>query len=182
MKSDSAFLLFCAARCTYSSLRALSDSTKLSCNKKDGACTFPLRGTPVRSSSAIVFRLLLLLSSPSRSSTMDFLPPLGTFVPSLVLPTFSIYSPLLRAILPSLILPIEHQYGPHERHRVDLYSGAHHTGEKLPVIIFLHGGGLAGGDKQQKMPKGAWQNVGTFFARRGFLTVSLFLDPVTSCY
>ncbi|HEY1052767.1 MAG TPA: alpha/beta hydrolase [Prosthecobacter sp.] len=36
-------------------------------------------------------------------------------------------------------------YGPHERHRLDLWHPA--NAEVTPLVIFIHGGGWAGGDK-----------------------------------
>lgn len=43
-------------------------------------------------------------------------------------------------------------YGPHERHRLDLYG----TGEALPVLLFVHGGGFVMGDKGGN---GRWANA-----------------------
>ena len=43
-------------------------------------------------------------------------------------------------------------YGPHERHRLDLYG----KGEALPVLLFVHGGGFVMGDKGDD---GRWANA-----------------------
>lgn len=62
-------------------------------------------------------------------------------------------------------------YGPHDRHRLDLYGGG--TSEGLrPVVLFVHGGGFWMGDKGD--PHGApgrWPNaaVGRMAAERGWL-------------
>ncbi|MBF9149637.1 alpha/beta hydrolase [Novosphingobium jiangmenense] len=57
-------------------------------------------------------------------------------------------------------------YGPHERHRLDLYR----TGEErnLPVVLFVHGGGFRLGDKGDN---GSWQNAAfaRTMAEAGFL-------------
>lgn len=56
-------------------------------------------------------------------------------------------------------------YGPHERHRLDLY-GAPGDGLK-PVLLFVHGGGFVLGDKGDT----GWSNaaVGRMAARRGWI-------------
>jgi acetyl esterase/lipase len=58
-------------------------------------------------------------------------------------------------------------YGPHERHRLDLYGGG--AGDDLcPVVLFVHGGGFLLGDKGGE---GRWANaaVGRMAAERGWL-------------
>jgi acetyl esterase len=55
-------------------------------------------------------------------------------------------------------------YGPHERHRVDLYARADHSGGPRPMLAVLHGGGFVRGDKSQR------ENFGHCFAREGFIT------------
>ncbi len=54
-------------------------------------------------------------------------------------------------------------YGPHARHRVDVY---HPDGDASgrPVLLFLHGGGFIRGDKSDRA------NLGWWGARQGFLT------------
>ncbi|MBJ7443882.1 MAG: carboxylesterase family protein, partial [Sphingobium sp.] len=37
-------------------------------------------------------------------------------------------------------------YGPHERHRLDIYAPLDATGP-APVLVFVHGGGFLKGDK-----------------------------------
>ncbi|ORY61065.1 Alpha/Beta hydrolase protein [Leucosporidium creatinivorum] len=103
---------------------------------------------------------------------MEQLPAFGTHVFQSVQPTFELYATLLRPQLPSLLEPVEHVYGEHPRHKVDVYRDGRDE-EQLPVLIFVHGGGLNRGDK--RMPngliQGAHQNVGSFFAKEGFLTL-----------
>ena len=57
-------------------------------------------------------------------------------------------------------------YGPHERHRLDLYRKGDASG--LPVVLFVHGGGFVMGDKGDN---GSWQNanVGRMFAEAGMI-------------
>jgi acetyl esterase/lipase len=59
-------------------------------------------------------------------------------------------------------------YGPHERHRLDLYGTA---GDGLkPILLFVHGGGFVQGDKGAKS-EGDWPNaaVGVLAARLGMV-------------
>jgi acetyl esterase/lipase len=59
-------------------------------------------------------------------------------------------------------------YGPHERHRLDLYGVG--DGTLKPVLLFVHGGGFVLGDKGGKEP-GDWPNaaVGMMAARMGMV-------------
>jgi acetyl esterase/lipase len=57
-------------------------------------------------------------------------------------------------------------YGPHPRHRLDLYGPA--AAERLPVLVFVHGGGFVLGDKGDA---GRWTNanVGRMAADAGMI-------------
>ncbi|HEX7873192.1 MAG TPA: alpha/beta hydrolase [Sphingobium sp.] len=57
-------------------------------------------------------------------------------------------------------------YGPHVRHRLDLYRAE--AGESLPILLFVHGGGFLKGDKggAAEWPNA---NVGRMAAQAGFL-------------
>jgi acetyl esterase/lipase len=57
-------------------------------------------------------------------------------------------------------------YGPHARHRIDVYGGG--QGGLNPVVLFVHGGGFRMGDKGDG---GSWQNaaVGRMAAEAGFV-------------
>lgn len=94
-------------------------------------------------------------------------------------PTFALYFPLLaqKVTEGAFLEPTEHRYGPLERHAYDVYlpPGAHAGGkDKLPTIVFVHGGGMVQGDKQIKESKGgAHRNIGTFFAHKGYMVVSI---------
>jgi acetyl esterase/lipase len=55
-------------------------------------------------------------------------------------------------------------YGPDPRQRLDVYKPQ--QGSRLPVVIFIHGGGYVGGDKSY------YGNVTTWFARQGVLGVN----------
>lgn len=56
-------------------------------------------------------------------------------------------------------------YGPDERHRMDLYLPA--GDEAKPLIVLVHGGGWAGGDKAR------YRWMGEAFAKKGFAAASI---------
>lgn len=57
-------------------------------------------------------------------------------------------------------------YGPHARHRLDVYLPAGHPSA---VVLFVHGGGFTGGDKNEGGT--FYVNLGRFLARHGFAAV-----------
>jgi triacylglycerol lipase len=62
------------------------------------------------------------------------------------------------------------RYGPHERHRLDLFAPP--GGRDLAVIVFVHGGGFVGGDKS--VPGTPYsENVGLWACRAGFVGVTM---------
>jgi triacylglycerol lipase len=59
-------------------------------------------------------------------------------------------------------------YGPHERHRLDWYRPGAPVGvaaAERTVVVFVHGGGFVGGDKQETAP--LYDNVGWWAASKG---------------
>lgn len=61
-------------------------------------------------------------------------------------------------------------YGPHERHRLDMFT-ADGRGD-APLLVFVHGGGFVMGDKRAPgLP--FYDNVGDFAVRAGFVGVTL---------
>jgi acetyl esterase/lipase len=61
-------------------------------------------------------------------------------------------------------------YGPHERHRLDVFSSA--GARELPVVVFVHGGGFVGGDKSLDGTP-YHDNVGLWAARAGMVGVTM---------
>jgi triacylglycerol lipase len=57
-------------------------------------------------------------------------------------------------------------YGPHERHRLDLYRPA---SPPSAAVVFVHGGGFIGGDRNEDGV--FYANVGRFLGRNGFAAV-----------
>lgn len=60
-------------------------------------------------------------------------------------------------------LASDQSYGPHARHRIDIYHPAA-PGANRPVLLFLHGGGFIRGDKSERA------NLGWWGAQQGFVT------------
>lgn len=76
----------------------------------------------------------------------------------------ALYEPLL-ATQPrdGVRLLADRPYGPHERHRLDVYLPEQAAG--APVLVCFHGGGFIRGDKRQRA------NFGWHFAQQGIVTV-----------
>jgi acetyl esterase/lipase len=55
-------------------------------------------------------------------------------------------------------------YGPHARHKLDIYR-ADSTNENAPIVVFFYGGGWKDGDRA------TYQFVGTALAKRGITTI-----------
>jgi acetyl esterase/lipase len=62
------------------------------------------------------------------------------------------------------------RYGPHERHRLDVFSPA--GARDLPVVVFVHGGGFVAGDKSTAGTP-YYDNVGLWGARSGMVGVTM---------
>ena len=78
-----------------------------------------------------------------------------------------LYAPLLSASpRDGVKVTKDLHYGPHERHRLDLYQPEEVSAGPSPILIFVHGGGFVRGDKSE------CENVGYHFARQGILTIN----------
>jgi len=62
------------------------------------------------------------------------------------------------------------EYGPDERHRLDLFRKSDLQG--APVLVFVHGGGFVMGDKRSAETP-FYDNIGTFAALQGFVGVTV---------
>ena len=77
----------------------------------------------------------------------------------------ALYEPLLAAQpRDGVMVHADLAYGPHERHRLDVYAPQSMSGA-APVLVWLHGGGFIRGDKRARA------NLGLWGAREGFVTV-----------
>ena len=85
---------------------------------------------------------------PSHPDPLAPLRPLGAVLtPDLVQATYRVITPLATALDPAVTRATwDIAYGPHPRNRLDLYRPA--GGEPAEtLVLFVHGGGFAGGDK-----------------------------------
>jgi predicted esterase len=69
-------------------------------------------------------------------------------------------------------------YGDHPRHRLDVHTAQEHTareqavGQRIPVFLFVHGGGFVGGDKA--LPGSpAYDHIGAWAVRNGWVGVTM---------
>jgi len=64
-------------------------------------------------------------------------------------------------------------YGPDPLQVMDLYAPAERPSTPVPIVVYLHGGGLVAGDKTSSGTDGLiYGNIGTFFARNGMLGIN----------
>ena len=80
------------------------------------------------------------------------------------------YAPVLaRAPRDGIEVRRDLRYGPHERHRLDLFAPA--GARAAPVVVFIHGGAFVRGDKRTS--DAIHDNVMQWFARQGFVGVNV---------
>jgi acetyl esterase/lipase len=60
-------------------------------------------------------------------------------------------------------------YGPHERHKLDVYQTE--RGSRMPVVMFVHGGAFIRGARDVNTQ--IYSNVARYFARKGFLGINV---------
>ncbi|GAB7545151.1 alpha/beta hydrolase [Cupriavidus sp. 8B] len=92
--------------------------------------------------------------------------------PTFIQATIALTAP--RAIQPDPVdgdVIRDQMYGPHERHRLDVY-GARSDGLPRPVLVYVHGGGFVAGDKGQANTP-FYRNVGAWAAKSGLLGVTI---------
>ncbi|HXQ51318.1 MAG TPA: alpha/beta hydrolase [Stellaceae bacterium] len=78
-----------------------------------------------------------------------------------------IYTPLVRGqSAAGVTVTADIAYGKDPRQKLDLYRPG---GSRLPVLVYMPGGGYVGGDKN--MDGVFYRNLGLYFARHGYLTV-----------
>lgn len=90
--------------------------------------------------------------------------------------TRDIYLPLLRqAKKDGVTISQDIAYGPDSRHRLDVFEPAARPAQPMPVAIYVHGGGLTGGNKDSPGTPGEgiiYANAGIYFARQGMLGIN----------
>lgn len=77
---------------------------------------------------------------------------------------------------PGIAILRDRRYGPHERHRLDVFRPEERLGPdggaKRPVLLFVHGGGFIGGDKKIE-GEPFYDNVGSWAVDHGFVAVNM---------
>lgn len=86
------------------------------------------------------------------------------------------YLPLLKmARRDGVTVTRDLKYGPDERHRLDVFEPVVKPARPLPVMLYVHGGGLTGGDKDSPGTPAAgyvYGNIGTYFALNGMVGIN----------
>ncbi len=104
-----------------------------------------------------------------------FLRDLGTQIsPQMIQSTQRFFAERFVGIDPGVAISRDHAYGPHERHRLDVFAPAApaRASGNLPVVVFVHGGGFVMGDK--RMPDlPFYDNVGQFAVSSGYVGVTM---------
>ncbi|RJF92250.1 alpha/beta hydrolase [Noviherbaspirillum saxi] len=72
----------------------------------------------------------------------------------------------------SNLIERDHMYGPHVRHRLDVFRPDAVTTRRRPAFVFVHGGGFIGGDKGTSDAP-FYSNVGAWAAKQGWVGVTL---------
>jgi acetyl esterase/lipase len=101
----------------------------------------------------------------------DRLRPLGAdLTPDMMRATQALLAEMAPPLEPDLRIERDLVYGPHERHRLDLFRRDGEAGK--PVLVYVHGGGFVMGDKSAPgLP--FYENVGAFAARHGMVGATL---------
>lgn len=96
-----------------------------------------------------------------------------TFTPEILQATYDIFAPLQeRAPKDGVDVVKDQAYGPHERHRLDVFHPTQPPATPQPVVAYIHGGGFVGGERSP-LPGLIYDNVPTFFARNGLIGANL---------
>src|SRR5215813_8565632 len=81
--------------------------------------------------------------------------------------TRALYRPLLPAASEKVKVQRDLAYAAHGRQRLDLYAPV--GAARLPLLIYVPGGGFVGGDKRSE--DAFYANIGAYFAERGFVVL-----------
>ena len=96
---------------------------------------------------------------------------LGTVLsPDLFMATNALFAALQPPLPEALQITRDHDYGPDERQRLDIFAMP--GSEKAPVLVFVPGGGFVRGDKRSRTPP-FYDNIGAFAARNGMIGVTM---------
>ena len=99
--------------------------------------------------------------------------------PEALVATRNLVTPLLDpAVANDVRIVRDVRYGPHERHRLDVFTRAQAGSERRPLLVFVHGGGFVAGDKHTEGSP-FYSNIGRWAVTNGFdaATVTYRLAP-----
>lgn len=120
--------------------------------------------------------LVVFVFSPVLAEMSDNPPHVGQKIremgnklnPKVIGGTRQLYGPLIaESPKDGVKITKDEKYGPHERHRLDVFEPEQKGDSLAPVLVFLHGGGFVRGDKS------TYANIGTYFARHGVLGITM---------
>ncbi|KAK0191973.1 Alpha/Beta hydrolase protein [Armillaria mellea] len=97
----------------------------------------------------------------------------GREINDILEPTLNAFVPILEGKRTSIEKTTResHQYGPTDRHALDVYYPPN-TRPDTPILVFSYGGGFYMGARTLPAPADIiYHNLGSFFATRGFITV-----------
>ena len=138
-----------------------------------------------RASAAMALALIagpmspgVVLATPETDRALDQVKALGKRWDGEVnVKTRDIYVPLHKASRKDGVkVTRDVRYGPFERNRLDVVEPLNKPAKPMPVVIYVHGGGLTGGDKDSPGTPAEgliYTNVGTYFAHHGMLGIVL---------
>ncbi len=110
------------------------------------------------------------MSAVDRAAAAELLAIGDTISPEHARRTAELYRDRKR-VTPELAVTRDAAYGPHERHRLDVFT-ADPVGEACPVVVFVHGGNFVGG--QKATPDGPfYDNVGAWAVDLGLVGVTV---------
>jgi acetyl esterase/lipase len=107
------------------------------------------------------------------SSVRDKIAALGKAMDDdVVAQTVALYAGLLRTKPPApCTVRKDIPYGGHARQRLDVYAPAAAASAPLPIVVYIHGGGFVGGNKNL-VADTVYANVGHFFAANDIAVVT----------
>ena len=92
--------------------------------------------------------------------------------PPVLNPSSALFAPLHPPPYTDVAVLRDRRYGPHERHRLDVFRPEGAAGPARPVLLFVHGGGFTGGDKKTA-DQPFYDNVGTWSVENGMVGVNM---------
>jgi acetyl esterase/lipase len=92
--------------------------------------------------------------------------------PPMIQGTQQFFAGRFQGVDPQTSITRDQSYGPHERHRLDLFTPDSRRAAPAPVLVFVHGGGFVMGDKRT-LGLPFYDNIGDFAVRSGFVGVTM---------